>query len=192
MYEAINRGFRMAEGDILAYQNADDRYAGPETVARAVARFQSDPVPDVVYGGFRYIDEGGRPLPRPVVDREFDRRALLRYNFIPPHSTFVRSGVVKEDGHWLDPTLHFAGDWDWFVRMALAGKRFVHIPEVLSEFRLHPRSKTSTFGWVPKLREWRRICRKNGTSFSTLVFYEAFYVPLRRRLGLMSNGRLAP
>jgi glycosyltransferase involved in cell wall biosynthesis len=184
MYEAINRGFRMAEGEILAYQNADDRYAGPEAVARAVARFQEEPPADVVYGGFRYIDAEGRALPRPEASaRPFDRLALLRYNFVPPHSTFVRSAVVKEDGHWLDGSLRFPGDWDWFVRMALAGKRFVHLPEVLSEFRVHEGSQTRRLGWLPKLQEWRRVCRKNGTSFPALLWHEVLWVPLQRRLG---------
>jgi hypothetical protein len=139
----------------------------------------------VVYGDFRYIDEAGRRLeggerrsPR------FDPRLLLRYNFIPPHCTFLRARVVKEDGLWLDPTLRYPGDWDWFVRMAQAGKRFAHLDKVLSEFRLHRRSQTATVGWTVKIKEWRRICRKNGTSFPLLLWYEALYVPLRRRLGL--------
>jgi hypothetical protein len=109
---------------------------------------------------------------------------LLRYNFIPPHCTFLRTRVVREEGLWLDPTLRYPGDWDWFVRMALAGKRFAHLDKVLSEFRLHKRSQTATVGWLAKLSEWRRICRKNRTSFPLLVWYEAFYIPLRRRLGL--------
>lgn len=188
MYDALNRGFRMAEGQILAYQNADDRYAGPEAVARAVARFEADPAADVVYGGFRYVDESGRPLPRTVPGRAFDRRALLRYNFVPPHSTFLRSALLKDEGHWLDGSLRFAGDWDWFVRLALAGKRFVHLPEALSEFRVHRGSQTSRLGWGPKLGEWRRVCRKNGISFPVLVWHEALWIPLKRRLGRPGLG----
>jgi glycosyltransferase involved in cell wall biosynthesis len=187
MYDAINRGFRMAEGDVLAYQNADDRYAGPDAVARAVARLTASPEVDVVYGGFRYIDAAGRAVPRPEVHPgPFDRRALLRYNFIPPHSTFVRSRLVKEQGHWLDASLRFPGDWDWFVRMALAGAAFASLPEVLSEFRLHEGTITRRMGWGPKLREWRRVCRKNGTSFPALLWHEVLWVPLKRRLGLVA------
>ena len=68
--------------------------------------------------------------------------------------------------------------------MALAGKKFAHLDKVLAEFRLHPGSKTATLGWTAKLKEWRRMCRKNRTSFPLLVWYETFYIPLRRRLGL--------
>jgi glycosyltransferase involved in cell wall biosynthesis len=189
MYEAINRGFRMAEGQVLAYQNADDRYAGPDAVARAVAVLEAEQA-DVVYGGFRYVDADGRPLPRPEVGgRPFDRAALLRYNFIPPHSTFVRASIVKDEGLWLDGTLRYPGDWDWFVRIALAGKRFAHVPEVLSEFRVHEGSQTSRTGWLSKVREWRRVCRKNGTSFPVLVWYEMLWMPLKRRVRSADGSR---
>ena len=185
MYDAINSGMRMARGEIVAYQNADDRYVTPDAVSTAVRFLLDHPDTDVVYGDFRFIDEAGRPV-RGGARRSphFDPRMLLRYNFIPPHCTFLRMRVVREEGFWLDPTLRYPGDWDWFVRMSLAGKRFAHVDKVLSEFRLHPGSKTATLGLAQKLGEWRRICRKNRTSFPLLVWYETFYVPLRRRLGL--------
>ena len=109
--------------------------------------------------------------------------ALRTHNFIPPHSTFVRRRAVFGRGHWLDPGLRFAGDWDWFLRMALGGCRFVFLDEVLSEFRLHPSPQTSTIALGAKLREWRRICRRSGASFARLVLHELLLVPLRRRLG---------
>ena len=185
MYDAINTGLRMARGEIVAYQNADDRYVTPDAVSTAARYLRDHPDTDVVYGDFRYIDEAGLPARGgPRRSRSFDPRMLLRYNFIPPHCTFLRIRMVREEGFWLDPTLRYPGDWDWFVRMALAGKKFAHVDKVLSEFRLHSGSQTSRLGWKAKLSEWRRICRKNRTSFPLLVWYETFYIPLRRRLGI--------
>jgi glycosyltransferase involved in cell wall biosynthesis len=180
MYDAINKGFRRARGEVLAYQNADDRYAGPEALSRAVALFQARPEADVVYGGFRFVDEGGRTLEEPALP-EFDLGLLQRCNFVPPHSTFVRRRVVHDEGFWLDPTLRYAGDWDWFLRMAQAGKRFVRLPAVVSEFRRHAAAASATIGWSALLSEWRRICRARGVSFPRLVWHEAFYGPWRRR-----------
>ena len=185
MYDAINAGLRMARGEIVAYQNSDDRYVIPDAVSTAVRHLLEHPETDVVYGDFRTIDEEGRPIKGGARrSPSFDPRLLLRYNFIPPHCTFLRLRMVREEGLWLDSTLRYPGDWDWFVRMALAGKKFAHVDKVLSEFRVHPGSKTATLGWKAKLSEWRRICRKNRTSFPLLVWYETFYIPLRRRLGL--------
>ncbi|HET9317760.1 MAG TPA: glycosyltransferase family 2 protein [Vicinamibacteria bacterium] len=182
MYDAVNRGFRMAAGDVLAYQNGDDRYAGPDTLSRVVEVFDAHPDVDVVYGDFRYVDEEGRPLGETRTP-DFDARALRRYNFIPPHSTFVRRRVVRDRSLWLDPELRFAGDWEWFLRMAADGRRFLHVPRVLSEFRRHARQITATVGWRGKLSEWRRICRRHGISLPLLVWNEYVYQPSRRRLG---------
>lgn len=181
MYDAINRGFERARGELLGYQNADDRYADRAAVRSMVEHFDRHPEADVVYADFRYIDVAGRPT-ADVLAPEFTAARLYRYNFVPPHSTLVRRRVVMEDGLRPDPELRFSGDWDWFVRMARAGKRFSHLPRVVSEFREHDGSVTATVGWGVKLSEWRRTCRRNAISFPSLLWNEAIYRPLRRRL----------
>lgn len=190
MYAAINRGLGLARGEVLAYQNADDRYAHPEVVSRVVSCLLRNPGWDLVWGRFRLIDAQGRRLPRATaLDPPARYESLKRYNFIPPHATFVRARVVRESGLWLDASLQFAGDWDWFVRMLRAGKTFGFIDEILADFRVHPDSKTATFPLPQKLLEWRRICRSNGLSFSLLLWHEFAYVPLLRRLrSLRSAG----
>jgi glycosyltransferase involved in cell wall biosynthesis len=181
MYDAINRGFRSARGDIVGYQNADDRYADRGAVSRLVTALEEDTGADVVYGDFWFIDARGT---RTDLWRspEFDRRRLLRWSFVPPHSTLVRRRILDQ-GLWLDADLRFAGDWDWFVRIAQAGKRFVHLADAVSEFRRHPAAATARVPWARKLSEWRRICRKNGTPFLPLLWHEFVRGPARRRLG---------
>ena len=181
MYDALGKGLRRATGTIVAYQNADDRYAARDSVSRAVAALAARREADVVYGDYRVIDGEGRPL-REVRGREFDAAALTRYNFVPPHSTFLRRRVLDDEGLWPDPGLQYCGDWEWFLRLSAAGRVFVHLPEVLSEFRAHRRSKTASTSLLGKTREWSRVCRRHRLSLARLVLYEAVLVPLRRRL----------
>jgi glycosyltransferase involved in cell wall biosynthesis len=185
LYDAINKGLRMASGEILGYQNADDRYVAPDAVSAAVSVFLEHPGVDVVYGDYRLIDEQGRSIgTRRVAARPFSIRRLEGTSYVPPSSTFVRRRVVFEDGHWLDPGLRLSGDWDWFLGMAQAGRSFHALQRVLSEFRVHPRSVTQTLGWRPLLAEWRRVCRKRRVGFVRLVWNEVFVASARRRLGL--------
>lgn len=184
LYDAVAKGFRMARGEILAYQNADDRYVVPDAVSAAVAVLCARPEVDVVYGDYRLIDEEGRPLEtRRVTARAFSRRRLERTSFVPPHASFVRRRVLEE-GHAPDPSLMLCGDWDWFLGMAQAGRSFHPLPQVLAEFRVHSRSVTQTLGWKAILGEWRRVCRKRGVSFPALVWHELVDAALRRRVGL--------
>lgn len=180
MYDAINRGLGRAGGEILAYQNADDRYASEDAVAAVVEVFGAHPEVDVVYGDFRYVGPDGGALEE-VRAPGFDARRLRRHNFVPPHSTFVRRRVVHGQGLWLDPALRFAGDWEWFLRIAAAGGRFHHLPRVLSEFRRHAASTTSTIGWRAKLAEWKLVCGRHGISLGRLVLHEAVVEPVLRR-----------
>jgi glycosyltransferase involved in cell wall biosynthesis len=184
MFDAINKGIRLAQGDIVAYQNADDRYVAPGAITAAVECLRSNPCAEVVYGDYRYITANGKPLRRMQPrGRDFSLARLLRYNYVPPHSTFVRRRVVTEQGFWFDPSLRFAGDWEWFLRLGRAGKVFMHLPKILSEFRLHEGSMTSTVGWRRRLAEWRCICRRERISLMQLLLHEAFLMPLARRLG---------
>ena len=57
-------------------------------------------------------------------------------------------------------------------------------PGVVSQFRRHPRSLSATLGLRARLSEMRRVCGKRRTSFALTLWYEALYVPLRRRIGL--------
>lgn len=190
MYEALNRGFERASGDVLASLNADDRYATPDALARAVAALEAHPEADLVYGDYRYVDDGGRPLEL-VVAPAFDRARLRRTNFVPPHATFLRRALFHDRGFRLDPGLRYAGDWEWFLRMSEAGVSFRHVPVVFAEFRRHRGSLTATTGWRAKLAEWRLICGRHGVSFARLVLDELVLAPAgrRRRSRAAAGGR---
>ncbi len=184
LYDAVNKGFRMAAGEVLGCLNADDRYVVPDALSRAVAVFRERPDADVVYGDYALIAEDGRPIgTRRVTARPLTLGRLRSSSCVPPHSAFVRRRVL-EQGHWLDPQLRLSGDWDWFLGMAEAGRRFVQLPYVLSEFRVRPGSVTRTLGWPAILREWRLVCRKRRVSLARLLWHELVVASLRRRVGL--------
>ncbi|MCU0241093.1 MAG: glycosyltransferase [Vicinamibacteria bacterium] len=181
MYDAINKGLRRAQGEIVAYQNADDRYL-PGAIAMAVAVMTEREDVDVLYGDFHLIDEPGERIATRR-GRPFSLSLLHRYNYIAPHSAFVRRRVVVEDGHWLDAHLRFTGDWDWFLGMARRGRRFLYVPEAFSEFCRHRASLTSTLPWREKLAEWRRVAARHHASLVLLLWYETIYIPILRRMG---------
>jgi len=184
LYDAVNKGFRLARGEILGYQNSDDRYVVPGAVSAAADVLAKRPEVDVVYGDYRLIDEEGRPLAtRRVTARPFSVHRLERSSFVPPQSAFVRRRVL-EQGHWLDHELRLCADWDWFLGMARGGKMFHARPGVLSEFRVHPCSLTQSLGWSGVFKEWRRACRKRKVSLLRLLLHEVLLTSLRRRLGL--------
>lgn len=167
-YDAINKGLRMAEGEVVAYQNADDRYAHPHVVERVVRELAAHPEADLVYGNWEAMDEWGDPIPKVRIHyrmpKAFSRFHLIYIgNCIPPHSTFLRREVLDDVGY-IDPRYNVSGDWDWFIRMALAEKTFHYMPETLSYFRYRHDQKITTLR-NETYREWRALAKKYGASY---------------------------
>ena len=137
--DAINKGWRMCNGQILAYLNADDTYM-PSSVQTAVEFFTRNPDVSMVYGDCNLIDEQGRMTGK-YPTREFHlQRILCALCPIPQPAVFFRKVLLDEVGY-LDTRLHMAMDLDLWIRI---GMKFVvqHIPEVLASFRLYPGTKS--------------------------------------------------
>jgi glycosyltransferase involved in cell wall biosynthesis len=141
--EAMNKGFRRATGEIIGWLNSDDRYC-PGALDRVAKIFARNPNVDVVYGDYTFMEEDGTIL---TTRREiaFNLFTLLHHRvpYIPTTATFFRRRIFDE-GNFLDESLHYAMDYEFFVRLATKGYRFQHLSAVLADFRLHSESKTCT------------------------------------------------
>jgi glycosyltransferase involved in cell wall biosynthesis len=139
--EALNKGFRQATGEIVGWLNSDDRYRVGcfEHVVRA---FEENPNVDIFYGDYLMVDEIGKVL---KIRREIEFSAFVllyhRVLYIPTTATFFRRRVFEE-GNWLDETLQYAMDLEFFIRLSKRGYQFKHIPQLLADFRMQPDSKT--------------------------------------------------
>lgn len=156
--QALNKGMRLATGDIIGWLNSDDRYRAGclEAVAKI---FGENPDVDIVYGDFTFMDEYGHHL-RVRREIEFSRLVLFYHRIcsIPSTSTFFRRRIFDE-GNYFDESLQFAMDYEFFVRLANKGYRFKHVYALLADFRLHPTSKTCVTG-ARQLAETRMTMRK--------------------------------
>jgi glycosyltransferase involved in cell wall biosynthesis len=137
--DAINRGMQRATGDIVAWLNSDDVYV-PGALAAVAAEFKRAPA-DVVYGDYILTTARGRPfLKRREIPFDFD---LLLYgsNFIGQPSSFIQSDAFRRFGY-LDESLCYLMDYEFWLRIAARGASFRHIKQFLSLYRYHPASKT--------------------------------------------------
>jgi glycosyltransferase involved in cell wall biosynthesis len=162
--DAINKGFRMAGGEIFAWLNADDVYV-PGAVSMAVGVLRETGA-DLVYGGHNELDENGGVV-REYAARPFDLDVLLNVkNYISqPAAFFTRRAFEAVSG--LDPRYHYALDYDLWVKIA---SRFEvrAIDRTLAGFRLHPDSKTSRDpdAFFPEVHRSSRA--SGGRYFSTM------------------------
>ena len=138
--DAINKGFKQATGDIVAWLNSDDIYL-PAALQLVADFFEQHPEIDVVYGDYQLIDSTGNVLLRKK-EIPFDYNILLYgLDYISQPTTFFRQHVFERVGY-LEETLHYGLDWEYWLRMAQAGCRFAHIPHYLAATRWHNEAKT--------------------------------------------------
>lgn len=149
--DAINKGFGLARGEILAWLNADDYYVqgAIQTVADFMLRNRQYAM---VYGDIQTVDQGGHLL-KTYKRPDFDLKRLQRAGgtYIDSTATFFWRYVLDEVG-FLDVSLHQCMDYDLYLRV---GQRFDigHIPRVLACLRVHSDSKTTKNPWRLHRRE---------------------------------------
>jgi len=138
---AFNKGFALTDGEIIGWLNSDDLY--DQGVFTIVAEaFSSNPNLIAVYGGCTIIDKDGRPLEEiPVPECSFKTMLRQGYSVIPQPSVFIKRKYLAEERSVLDEKLHYAMDYDLFLRLLKKGP-FLKIDKNLSFFRLHGTSKT--------------------------------------------------
>jgi glycosyltransferase involved in cell wall biosynthesis len=130
---AIHAGLSQARGSILAWLNADDTYE-PGAVRAAVESFLAHPEADIVYGEAWWIDQHGDRL-RPYPTTRFHPSALARDCIFCQPASFFRAPAYAACA--LDVSLTLSFDYDLWIRMALRGCRFEHIPQSLANSRMH-------------------------------------------------------
>jgi glycosyltransferase involved in cell wall biosynthesis len=136
--DAINKGFRMARGDILAWLNSDDLYL-PGAVAEAVNALIDHPAAGMVYADGVLIDEEARLLDWHRY-RTYDLVDLLSFDVLLQPTAFLRREALEAAGG-LQTGYRLILDHDLWVRIA---RRFpiVHIPRLWAAERTHPEAKT--------------------------------------------------
>jgi glycosyltransferase involved in cell wall biosynthesis len=138
--DAINKGWRRATGEILAYINSDDTYC-PNALRLVAEAFACDPAIGLVYGRCHVIDKHSAVLRERRV-REANFSELLRWSpSIPQPTMFVRREVIESVG-LLNTDFHYTMDYELTLRVGMKYK-MKFIPHVLANMRDHPAAKTA-------------------------------------------------
>lgn len=163
--DAINKGFGLATGQILAWLNSDDEYR-PGAISEAVDYLVGHPEIGLVYSKAYYIDEGGSIMAEyPAAPTDY--RGLRRgKTTIPQQTMFFRSVLWQMVGP-LDPTFYYAMDYDLWVRIAEVTP-IAFRPDHWAHFRLQSSSKSMREAYRCWPEMMRVHFRDGGSRFSII------------------------
>lgn len=154
--DAINKGFKIARGEVLAWINSDDCYTSSTVVSQAVASLANNPSSDLVYGRRKYVNvDGNLVLVRPF--RDFSYEALKLSCYIPQECCFWRREIYERAGGFVDDTYKFAMDYELWMRMLNNGAQFLALREFFGLYRLHDQAKSVAQWETVGLKEIPRV-----------------------------------
>jgi glycosyltransferase involved in cell wall biosynthesis len=143
---ALNRLLLSTDAELVAIQDADDIWL-PEKLAKQMPYL---PKFDVVGTYINYIDEGGKLLKKGPLNCSTDEQikgAMMKgENQIANSSSVFVAKHVKQTCGWDDDRFTGVHDFDFWIRLARAGRTFANVPEVLVHHRLHKSSNFNAAG----------------------------------------------
>lgn len=140
--DAVNKGFRTAEGEILCYLNADDALTSG-ALRRVAGFFRAHPEIDVLTGACeRVYADGSKEL---TAVSEHYLELLPFRNYLEQPSTFWRAAAHRKAGE-LDDGFALAFDWEWWNRLYRSGAQFARTNDLLSRYYFSDDNLTSRAG----------------------------------------------
>jgi glycosyltransferase involved in cell wall biosynthesis len=162
IYDAMNKGIRLATGEVVVFLNADDFYKDVNVLARVAAVMQAEQL-DAVYGDVEFF----RPGQQNYVVRRYNSGRFsanrLGWGWMPAHpALFVRRVLFERYGMFCTD-YRIAGDFEFIARVFKHTElRHRHLPESLVCMQM---GGISTSGWRATLLlnyEMMRACRANA------------------------------
>ena len=162
IYDALNKGIKLATGDIIGFVHSDDLLASPAETSNIVEAFKEHGV-DGVYGDLQYIDkENTSKIIRYWKSQQFTPE-LLKRGWMPAHPTlFLRREVYEKHGLFnLDYKI--AADYDLMLRIfSDPTLKFHYLPRVITKMRVGGASNRSLKNIKLKSSEDLRALKANG------------------------------
>ncbi len=137
--DALNKGFRQARGEIVAWLNSDDYYF-KDVFTNVERAFREHPDHDVVFGDSIAVDIHGQELWRQHPEQPSVYR-LLYIDSFPQPSVFFRRRLFERTGY-VDEELHYTMDAELWARFVIAGAKFKSLDQYLSAQLYHVESKS--------------------------------------------------
>ena len=165
IYNALNKGIKMATGDIIGFLHSDDVLFSPDSIEHIAVAFESQQV-EVVYGDLLYCK--GNKVIRRWKSNVFNPRSL-KYGWMPPHPTvYVRQKVYQQVGEY-DEWFRISADYDMILRIFKSGFKAHYLPEVLVSMEMGGASNKNTKARLSKTQEDYLVLKKNHVGAGMLT-----------------------
>ena len=183
--DAINKGFKLARGNILSFLNSDDLYEKC-TFEKVLKQFNKHKDLDVIYGNAFYIDKNSN-ITGLYSSRDINVYDIFEYCFICQPTLFMKNKVFTNVGPF-NIRINNSFDYEFWLKIYKQNKyKFLFLRDVLSSSRMYTENKTTLnrkeiyleyFAMMKKFNKKHHINWQYGFAKETSLFVKAIFVLL--------------
>ena len=179
LYDAMNKGLRLATGDYIVFMNAGDRFPEADTLDKvmlAAVVGDGEERPAVLFGNTDIIDDKGNFLyhrrlspPERLTWRSF------RYGMVVCHQAFyARTDIARSLPY--DTTFRYSADVDWCIRVMKEGERHLLLRNIHAVVANYMEEGQTTIHHKDSLKERFEVMRRHYGLLTTVLLHAWFAV----------------
>lgn len=178
LYDALNKGFKMASGDILTCLHSDDQFSNIHTIQTIVDLFQTHQTEAIASSVYIFKDQNWQDLYRNYDATQF-KNWQFKIGIQPPHpGFFVKKSVFQKVGYF-NTNYKISGDFDWLIRVIKTHQTKVFYTKFVSVWMRD--GGISSASWKSKVimnNENLKVLKNNGVYSNLLLIYLKYFLKI--------------
>lgn len=186
IYDAMNKGIKAAEGDVICFLNSDDFYVDNQVLEKVAGIFNTKKV-DSCYGDLYYVDKNDINKVIRLWRSQPYKKGIFRRGWYPPHpSFFVKKYIFDKYGGF---NLKFKISADYELTLRFLEKYSIssyYLPEVLVKMRVGGESNRNILNILKANYECYKAWQENGLKYNII---DAITKPFNKARQYIRNKR---
>ncbi|MEZ8585556.1 glycosyltransferase family 2 protein [Vibrio cyclitrophicus] len=161
LYDAMNKGIKMASGDVIGILNSDDFFCSETSVSDLMSGFSSENI-DGVYSDLVYVEEQNTSKITRLYSSKVFKKSLIKFGLMLPHPTFYIKREAYEKYGLYKTDYRVAADFEFITRCSSGGIILNRVPKITVKMREGGISSSGLMWRIHQNVEIVRACRENG------------------------------
>lgn len=177
-YDGLNKGIKLATGDVIGILNADDRFADETIISQVANQFNAHPNIDSIIGDIAFANSNNK-ISRYYSGEKFTVNSF-KWGFMPPHPSFYCKRSIFQKFGYYNTNYKIAGDFELMLRFIWKHKiTFRYLPLLMVYMRKGGKSTSTIFTSFFIINpEVYNACKINNLQTSYFNIYMKYFLKI--------------
>ena len=176
LYDAMNKGIKLATGDVVGILNSDDFFVSDDSLAELMDGFSSPDI-DAVYSDLVYVESENTNNVTRLYSSKIFKKSLIKFGIMLPHPTFYAKKNIYNNYGLYKLSYRVAADFEFIARCVMNNVKLHRVPSITVKMREGGISSSGVLWRIHQNIEIVRACKENG--ISTNILFVALKLPYK-------------